>query len=150
MRNRKGSFAAVAAVAVGIAGCGGGTDDCPRTAGIADSSFTPGACQVPATTLTITMPLCEQCSHTTPNCTSEVLSTPDNGLPGEIFLSTQWEICADNNSCSAEACANVTCTVTVPVGGAYDVAYIAGINPDGSFQTPTFEVTFGGGPNSCI
>jgi hypothetical protein len=150
-KTRNATLAAAGALALLAAGCGS-EDSCPRTAGITDAAGfnPPPACTVPSTTLTIPVQLCEQCSHTAPNCAAEVVTAPTETLPGEIFLSTQWEVCEDNKSCSANACASASCSVTVPGPGAYDVVYITGMNQDGSFQTEFFEVTFGaGGTSTC-
>jgi hypothetical protein len=150
MRNRNAAVVALAGALAFVAGGCGTDESCPEATAVADSFTPPSSCTPSTTTLTLPVQLCEECSHTSPSCTADVLSAPGT-LPGEIFLSTQWELCDENRSCSAEACGTPTCTITVTVPGDYDVSFIIGTNPDGSFQTDSFPVTFGSasGVSTC-
>jgi hypothetical protein len=69
-----------------------------------------------------------------------------------VSLSTQWQVCADDQGCDFQAgedCWFPTCVVTVPGAGVYDVYYVTGTAPGGGFETGSFQVEFGAGPDTC-
>lgn len=135
----KGRSAVVAvAIAVGVVGCG--EDSCPTDAAFAE----PGqdmadACSASAPQqVSIDVLLCEACSHTAPSCEADLVGLAEQ----QILLDTRWDVCTDDSSCSAQACASVTCTFAVP-DGQYTVHAVA---PTG---TETFTLDVSGSSASC-
>lgn len=131
MRTRMVLVAAAAAALFGACG----KESCPTTAANAENQdmSAPGACTAPAPQqVDIKLNLCEACSHTSPTC------TPDLSALGtkEIFLDTRWEICTDNSSCAAQACAYVTCQFSVPPD-TYQVHVLSKTGTSASFTLST-------------
>lgn len=96
-----------AAAAAFFAACG--SDTCPTAAAYPQAGQSPSCGGTPQQ-VQISLQMCEACSHTAPSCSVQM---PDAGT---IFLDTRWEVCTDNSSCSAQACANATCQFTAPAG----------------------------------
>ena len=96
-----------AAAAALVAACG--SDTCPTAAAYPQAGQSPSCSGTPQA-VQISLQMCEACSHTSPSCSVQV---PD---PATIFLDTRWEVCTDNSSCSAQACASATCQFAVQPG----------------------------------
>jgi hypothetical protein len=139
-----------AAAALALAACG--TDRCPMETAYVDEATVPASCTELSTTYSFTIGLCEDCRYTSPSCEADVLSVPAGGRPGEVFLATQWQVCADDQGCpfqSGEDCWFPTCVVTVPQGGPYDVYYVVGTDLNGDFVTGAFQIEFGAPGDTC-
>jgi hypothetical protein len=135
---RRGTGLAVAAAAAALVAACGGKDSCPTAAAYPKTPQTP-ACSMPAPQqVTITLEMCEACSHTSPTCTADLSAVGS----GEIFLDTKWEVCTDNSSCSNNACATPTCQFSV-ANGTYTVHALT------QSGTSTFQLTMSGGTPSC-
>ncbi len=118
------------------AGCG--KESCPTAAAYPQTGQTP-ACSEPAVQqVSITLQMCEACSHTSPTCTPDLSSVGTN----EIFLDTRWEVCTDNSSCAAQACGTATCTFSVG-NGTYTVHALT------QSGTSTFTLNMSNGAPSC-
>jgi hypothetical protein len=135
-----------AAVAVALAACG--PDQCPMQAAYVDpaqASF-PASCSVSGETYSFTVPLCETCQYTSPNCEADLVGS------NTVQLATQWQVCSENQGCafpgSEPICYFPRCTVTVPSAGTYTISYVT-MDDQGVIQTPSFEVVFGAGTNTC-
>jgi hypothetical protein len=129
MRARIGLAAAAAAL---LAACGG-KDSCPTASANAENQNMASACSAPAPQqVQIRLNLCEACSHTDPTCTPDLhaVSTKD------IFLDTRWDVCTDNSSCAAQACASVTCAFSV-APDVYQVHVIGKQGTAAAFQLDT-------------
>jgi hypothetical protein len=151
MRTRRAALA-LAAAALAAAACG--PDQCPMEPAYVDTAAKPlptGACTVPSTTYGLPIALCEDCRYTAPNCEADVLARPTATANGEVYLATQWQVCQDNQGCNFQAgssCYTPTCLITVPQPGTYTVTYLT-TDAHGAAATASFDVTFGGGPNTC-
>lgn len=134
MKGRNAVVAMTVGVALTMAGCG--DESCPTEAAAVEGV---SACRAPAPQqVSIDLELCETCAHTAPTCEPDLSAL----ATGDIYLDTRWDVCPDDSSCSAEACAPVTCTFTVPEGP-YTVHTLT---PTG---TTTFELTVSTSSASC-
>ncbi len=103
------ALGAVAAAAVAaLAACG--SDTCPTAAAYPQAGQTPVCSEPAAQQISISLNMCEACSHTSPTCTEQQSDATT------IFLDTRWQVCTDNSSCAAQACGTATCQFSVPNG----------------------------------
>ena len=139
-----------AAAALALAACG--SDQCPMETGYVEEATVPSSCSEASTTYAFSIGLCEDCRYTNPSCEADVLSAPVGGQPGEIFLATEWQVCADDQGCDFQAgddCWSPTCVVAVTASGLYDVFYVIGTDMNGDFVTGSFRVEFGAASDTC-
>ncbi len=136
MRAGTAGVAVLVAAALGAAGCGSNSS-CPTAAAYAKSGTSP-SCSGGPQQVSITLSMCEACSHTSPTCTPDLQAVAQDS----IFLDTRWEVCADNSSCAAQSCAQATCSFAVPAG-TYTVQA-----PSASGTSP-FTLTVGATSASC-
>jgi hypothetical protein len=137
------SLAAVAAVALAQAGCGG-TACTSNPAPLPQSSNT--SCTLAAgSTATIDVALCGKCTDTSPGCQAEFL-TDASGTRLEVSPTVQQ--CQENAGCNiASGCAlappHATCTVTIPASatGSYNLVILGDTQVQG-------QLTIGSG-SSC-
>jgi disulfide bond formation protein DsbB len=134
MRTRTALFAVVVGAALAAA-CG--KDSCPTAAAYPKTGQTP-ACTGTTQQVSISLQMCEACSHTAPTCSPDLHSLATN----DIFLDTRWEVCSDNSSCAAQACGSATCSFAVPAGS-YNVQALT------TSGTTSFQLTVSPSAASC-
>ncbi len=138
MRTQIAIAAAVGAALV--AACGGGTNSCPTTSANAENQNMANQCSAPAPQqVAIQVNLCQACSHTDPTCTPDLHALSASPPSKDIFLDTRWDVCTDNSSCAAQACAIVTCQFSVPP----DTYQVHVIGKDGNPASFTLNTTSG-------
>jgi len=129
--------------AVLLASCG---DTCSSAPAPVNSQAVTNGCNASGlaagAAVTINVPLCPQCTDTSPSCSGEVLA---NNI---IELSSVVQQCSGNSGCSTTACSvtPVACSLNQALAaGTYTVTYLLA-----NEQTTSESVTVtSGGPASC-
>jgi len=121
------------------AGCG---DTCSTKEAPLDKAATGGCSVLAAGGTTITAPLCQRCTDTSPSCQVEVVGPT-------IQISSTLKECDSNKGCGDPSCANprpqVSCAVPALPGSSYTIQFI------GASGFASYPVTVNAsGTSSCI
>lgn len=121
---RNATFAAAAALALGLAGCGS-EDSCKaESMDVIEGTLPAGAtCSVaPSATVTLSFETCAHCNQANPTC------AVDASQPGIVELNPLGEACEAGASCPIPSCGldgadlrTVSCTFSSPANGTLDV-----------------------------
>jgi hypothetical protein len=128
-----------------LAGCA--EDACPTE--VAKVNSAPASCQLaPATTVTVTLPLCTRCNQTVPQC---VVVPPISSGDNAFQLDTTAQACTDPSSCGFDCPTQppeVTCVFQTPPLGASNSYDFVIVDPSGNDLLVPFTVAAGAG-TSC-
>jgi hypothetical protein len=145
-RTRNATFAAAAALALGIAGCGSEDSCAEQTPPLSDGGVPTCPAMAASQRVTVQVGVCPRCDQGAPTCT---VDTTNLGS-GVIELVPLSPVCDANPSCPIVDPAScplrgVTCSFTAPAAGGYTIVVVDEQGAD----NPAPFTTVSGGQTSC-